>query len=190
MNKPAVERVKKIIKAHIVKGLWKPGQRIPSVSDTCKVLGVCRETAKKAREILKDQGILDDQGSSGVFVRPLSLQILYKENRQLFFAAMAEKHIDVTKYLMNDGQILDRYVIMTGENEVVALDLASGVKIKMTTKEIEDLIYEPISVEKLLSLKGPKLRTAKRKFNRQKEIRDAATVIYKNRESVNIQWSK
>lgn len=190
MKKPSVERALTALKSNVLNGTWKPGTKLPSAGEMSSVLGVCRQTLKIALEIMKSQKLLDDQGSLGLYVMNPSLQILHQENKQLFFAMMAEKSLEAVKYQAEGGVVLDKYIVLTKNHEVLAVDLTTGAKIKMTVDEIEDTLFNPVSVEELVKLSGSALARARKKFNRQKELSAVATVIHKNREKLNIQWRR
>ena len=62
------ERVKEHIRRHIVSGLWRPGDRIPSEMTLVRELGVSRMTINRALRELADQGVLNRFSGVGTFI--------------------------------------------------------------------------------------------------------------------------
>ena len=57
------------LKDEIVKGEWKPGEKIPSEPQLSKQLGVSRSTIRQAIRRLSDYGLTETRNGSGTFVR-------------------------------------------------------------------------------------------------------------------------
>ena len=56
------------IKKDIVKGSYKPGEKLPSENDFCNDYGVSRGTVRKALEMLAEEGLVNSLHGKGVFV--------------------------------------------------------------------------------------------------------------------------
>ncbi|MBZ9608768.1 trehalose operon repressor [Clostridium estertheticum] len=56
------------IKRNIVKGIYTPGEKLPSENDFCKEYGVSRGTVRKALEMLAEEGFVNSLHGKGVFV--------------------------------------------------------------------------------------------------------------------------
>lgn len=56
------------IKNDIVKGNYKPGEKLPSENDFCKTYGTSRGTVRKALEMLAEEGLVNSLHGKGVFV--------------------------------------------------------------------------------------------------------------------------
>ena len=56
------------IKNDIVKGNYKPGEKLPSENDFCKEYGVSRGTVRKALDMLSEEGLVNSLHGKGVFV--------------------------------------------------------------------------------------------------------------------------
>ncbi len=58
--------------AHIVKGDWKAGDRIPPERELCEQLGIARPSLREALMAMELIGMLDRRAGEGTFVRPKS----------------------------------------------------------------------------------------------------------------------
>ncbi len=58
--------------AHVVKGDWKAGDRIPPERELCEQLGIARPSLREALMALELIGMLDRRSGEGTFVRPKS----------------------------------------------------------------------------------------------------------------------
>ncbi|MBU3128357.1 trehalose operon repressor [Clostridium tagluense] len=56
------------IKKNIVKGIYTPGEKLPSENDFCKEFGASRGTVRKALEMLAEEGLVNSLHGKGVFV--------------------------------------------------------------------------------------------------------------------------
>jgi len=56
------------IKNNIIKGNYKPGEKLPSESDFCKEYGTSRGTVRKALEMLSEEGLVNSLHGKGVYV--------------------------------------------------------------------------------------------------------------------------
>jgi len=56
------------IKNNIVKGVYTPGEKLPSENDFCKEYGASRGTVRKALEMLAEEGLVNSLHGKGVFV--------------------------------------------------------------------------------------------------------------------------
>jgi GntR family transcriptional repressor for pyruvate dehydrogenase complex len=57
------------LKAHIEKGIWKPGEKLPSLSSLSKIHHVSVSTLREALKVLENQGYLLIEQGRGMFVR-------------------------------------------------------------------------------------------------------------------------
>jgi GntR family transcriptional repressor for pyruvate dehydrogenase complex len=60
------------LKGRIVKGEWKPSDRIPSESELCKITGASRVTVRAAIQKLSSLGLVETRQGGGTFVCELS----------------------------------------------------------------------------------------------------------------------
>jgi len=60
------------LKNNITKGVWNPGEKIPSESKLCEILGVSRISVRTAISRLSSWGVLESRQGNGTFVCQLS----------------------------------------------------------------------------------------------------------------------
>jgi GntR family transcriptional regulator, transcriptional repressor for pyruvate dehydrogenase complex len=58
--------------SHVVKGNWKPGDRIPPERELCQQLGIARTSLREALKAMELIGLLDSRVGDGTFVCPRS----------------------------------------------------------------------------------------------------------------------
>ena len=58
--------------SHVVKGNWRPGDRIPPERDLCQQLGIARTSLREALKAMELVGMLDSRVGDGTFVCPRS----------------------------------------------------------------------------------------------------------------------
>jgi GntR family transcriptional regulator, transcriptional repressor for pyruvate dehydrogenase complex len=58
--------------SHVVKGTWKPGDRIPPERDLCQQLGIARTSLREALKAMELVGMVDSRVGDGTFVCPRS----------------------------------------------------------------------------------------------------------------------
>jgi GntR family transcriptional regulator, transcriptional repressor for pyruvate dehydrogenase complex len=58
--------------SYVVKGDWKPGDRIPAERDLCQQLGIARTSLREALKAMELVGMLDSRVGDGTFVCPRS----------------------------------------------------------------------------------------------------------------------
>lgn len=65
------------IKNGIIEGKYRPGEKLPSENDFCKMYGTSRGTVRRALDLLADEGLVNSLHGKGVFVL---------ENNQITFS--------------------------------------------------------------------------------------------------------
>src|SRR6202022_574957 len=68
-ERPQFVKVANSIRAAILTGEFKPGDRLPSREELTKFFGVARMTMQQSIRVLRDEGFVVSQAGSGVFVR-------------------------------------------------------------------------------------------------------------------------
>lgn len=76
-DKPLYFQLKQVLKDEILRGKYKPGEKLPPESEICKAYGVSRITSRRAITDLVQEGVLYSMQGKGTFVREL------KEKREL-----------------------------------------------------------------------------------------------------------
>jgi DNA-binding GntR family transcriptional regulator len=65
---PPYEQIADILRAQIMRGELKPGQRVPSVMKLADAYDVSRPTAQRALDVLKREGLVKGRPGWGTFV--------------------------------------------------------------------------------------------------------------------------
>lgn len=77
MGEPGLQPILKVrvfeqavgqIRAAILSGQYKPGERLPTEADLSSVLGVGRSTVREAIRVLEAEGLVDSRRGAGTFV--------------------------------------------------------------------------------------------------------------------------
>jgi GntR family transcriptional regulator, transcriptional repressor for pyruvate dehydrogenase complex len=69
------EQVFEQIRSQVLKGIWKPGERIPSENDLAAGLGASRVTIRECLQKLATLGLLEARQGEGTFVRTYAADI-------------------------------------------------------------------------------------------------------------------
>ena len=72
-RQPSV-KIAAAIRAAILSGEFKPGERLPSGPELARIFGVATMTVQKAVHTLRDEGFVDSRAGSGVYVRERARQ--------------------------------------------------------------------------------------------------------------------
>lgn len=160
------------IKNDIINGTYKPGEKLPSENDFCKIYGSSRGTVRKALELLAEEGLVNSLHGKGVFVLENNFitfsfggLVSFKEasanNQQNFITSVPKFEEVVINEALNKKSNLPikkeaykLYRVRSLEGERIILDINYFLKdiIQGLTKEIgEKSIYEYI--EETLNLK-------------------------------------
>lgn len=160
------------IKKNIVKGIYTPGEKLPSENDFCKEYGVSRGTVRKALEMLSEEGFVNSLHGKGVYVLENNFisfsvggLVSFKEasasSKQNFTTTVAkfqkviiDEAINKKSNLNVGKEAFKLYRVRSLENERIIFDINYFLKdvVQGLTKEIgEKSIYEYI--EESLNLK-------------------------------------
>lgn len=66
---PASRQVAAWLKEDIEAGVYRPGQRLPSIAGLVQEYGIARDTALKAQRVLIAEGLAENSPGMGLFVR-------------------------------------------------------------------------------------------------------------------------
>ncbi len=69
---PIYHQLKTLIREQIESGLWKPGDRIPTEDELCRLYGISRSPVRQALKELVYEGVLVRRPGAGTFVNDLS----------------------------------------------------------------------------------------------------------------------
>ena len=117
---PAYIQLVNIIRAQIAKGQFRAGDQLPPESAICKQFNVSHMTARRAMDMLAQQGIVSTERGRGTFVKHLSL-------------GTATFHLQEMQNLLGDPtvsevQLLGVNVVQTDETIAEKLNLEIGDK--------------------------------------------------------------
>ena len=70
---PAYAQLVSILRAQIASGEFRPGSRLPSEAQLCRVYRISPMTVRRAINVLLDQGVVVTSQGKGTFVKPLEL---------------------------------------------------------------------------------------------------------------------
>jgi len=128
------------IKTYITENHCQPGDRLPTEREIIEMLGVSRTSVREALKSLQSNGIIEMKQGSGIFVREVKLQNVFKSLSPFL-------HYDQTKF----KEIIDTRIVL----ELGAIELAiENYQIDLI-KKMED--WNNIILEK--TKKGEKSKT-------------------------------
>ena len=116
-NEPIYRQISRQVEEAVFEGRLKAGEQLPSINELAAILGISRETAKKAYKVLSDKGIILPHHGKGFFaadvnsdIRPQVLVIFDKFSvlKQIIFNAFAEtlgESAEIT--ILNHNQSVD-----------------------------------------------------------------------------------
>lgn len=112
-DRPIYLQIVEYLKNMIVCGIYKPGQKIPSVRELAEYMGVNPNTVQKALFELENLGLISTERTNGKFVtnemeliKKLKSKII-KDRVEKFFCDMEEiglKKDEIIEYLINKGE--------------------------------------------------------------------------------------
>lgn len=109
-----------IIKDKIEKGVWKPGQTIPTEKDLMEQYGISRSTTRQALLALVNEGYLKREKSKGTFVTNPTGRMRFVGSLMSFSDEMDRKGIS------HHSQILDQRVIPAEDSVAEKLQIKTG----------------------------------------------------------------
>src|SRR6202161_3770051 len=89
--------------SHVVKGNWKPGDRIPAERELCQQLGIARTSLREALKAMELVGMLDSRVGDGTFVCDRSEFL----SRPLLWAFTGTDHAEL-RDIMEAREFLER----------------------------------------------------------------------------------
>jgi GntR family transcriptional repressor for pyruvate dehydrogenase complex len=105
--------------SYVVKGTWKPGDRIPPERDLCQQLGIARTSLREALKAMELVGMLDSRVGDGTFVCHRS-EFLTRPLLWAFTGSDHEELHDVMEARMIIEENLAGLAALRGSNEEIA----------------------------------------------------------------------
>lgn len=160
------------IKSDISKGIYKPGEKLPSENEFCKIFNTSRGTVRKALEMLEEEGIVNSLHGKGVYVLDnnfitfsfgglISFKEASENNKQDFVTSVPKfREIIIDEALNKKSNLtlgkeaykLHRVRSLKGERIILDINFFLKDVVRGLTKEIgENSIYQYI--EESLNLK-------------------------------------
>lgn len=103
------ENIKSDIETDIIRDVYGIGEKIPSINDICQEYKVSNNTAVKALESLRNDGIILKKRGIGYFVKPYAKEILIKKHKDEFVDSLI-KTIELGKRLgYEDKELLNEF---------------------------------------------------------------------------------
>jgi GntR family transcriptional repressor for pyruvate dehydrogenase complex len=91
--------------SHVVRGNWKPGDRIPPERELCQQLGIARTSLREALKAMELIGLLDSRVGDGTFVCPRSEFL----SRPLLWAFTGSDHSEL-QHIMEARTIIEENI--------------------------------------------------------------------------------
>jgi GntR family transcriptional regulator len=117
---PYYFQLEEILREEIESGRWAPGQRIPSESELCEILGVSRTVVRQALNELVNEGLLYRRKGKGTFVSRSKIAESLVQNLTGFYEDM------VAKGLMPITHVLEQKLIPASKKVAGMLNLKEG----------------------------------------------------------------
>lgn len=174
------------MKRMISSGHWKPTDRIPALAKIAKTIGVSIGTVRKSVAILENERLLENNGSLGFTVIPPKMSQLYKINKQLFFLKMAGKDVTVVELMEHGGTCVDDSIVQKRGDKLYVYNTLSSKGFYTSIEEVNEVAFNPVKLEDLVSMDKDELNKIKKKYRRQQKVRKIANSILRHRKEIGI----
>ena len=144
---PAYVQLVSILKGQMSKGIYLPGDRLPSESELCKRYQVSPMTVRRSIKVLLDQGVVSTIQGSGTYVKPPDLGgvTFSMEEFHNIFKDKERTKVKILEVLIikTDETAANRLAINVGERTILIrrLLIRDGDPILYHK---EQLIYDPL----------------------------------------------
>lgn len=156
------------IKRMISLGKWKDA--IPSALTISQTMSVSGSTVRKVLRLLENQRVVENNGSIGYSIIPKKFEELYRANKQLYYLALLQRNIRITKLLDQGARIIGNFAFLGNRNDLTVANVSSGNIIRTNIRELNSLTIQPITVDSMIGLNGQALKKARDKYNKQKRV--------------------
>ena len=120
---PLYYQLKQILKEGIEKGVWKPGETIPTENEIVAQYGISRSTARQAILALVHDGYLRREKSKGTIVNSRTARVRFLGSLMSFSSEMA------TKGIPHSAQVLEQKIIQPDPEIAKKLNLSPGEEV-------------------------------------------------------------
>ena len=173
-TKKCIQYMKKMIS----QGTWVLNEKIPTIRKITEVLGVSYSTVRNAMISFEREGILENYGSLGFFLK--SRDPVGRFTPSISLIKKAKLNLNASEMLRVGAIKLNHWIIQFNKEsrKLTALNLISGAKISCIYEIIQDILQNPITLQQLLSISNPKeYKKQKAKYNRQTKLLPLAKII-------------
>lgn len=190
---PAYVQLVNILKEQIAKGVYLPGNRLPSESELCKRYQVSPMTVRRSINVLLDQGIVNTIQGSGTFVKAPDLTgvTFSLEEFNNIFKGKERTKVKILEILIikADEITANRLAISVGERIILIRRLLVRDGDPVLYHK-EQLIYDPfrpiVEAElEVTSLHGLFIGTGETKFKRGELAIEAAVLTKEEADALN-----
>jgi GntR family transcriptional regulator len=143
---PAYAQLANILREQVAKGIYQPGQRLPSEAILCKSYNVSPMTVRRAINLLIDQGVVNTIQGKGTFVKPLNFSAISfnLHNFQELFQDKGRTKIRFleARIIRADEQVAAKIEIKTGQRVIFMRRLIISNGEPMIYHK-ESMLYDP-----------------------------------------------
>lgn len=110
------------IQGEIIKGVWKPGDRLPSENDLANMLGVSRMSLRNGIQRCNAVGLTETRVGEGTFVRNFSLRSYFCELYRMQMLGRDPNEINDLRFILQIGSV--RLAIANGisDSDIAVLE--------------------------------------------------------------------
>jgi len=125
---PLYYQLKQILDKKIIIGIWKPGERIPTESELCRIFGVSRITVRQAIRELSNEGLVSAIAGKGTFISKPKLSEKHLQQNIGFYQEMTDRGLCV------ETSVLEQVVVPVPEDVRIQLRMDMGAKATKITR--------------------------------------------------------
>jgi len=140
------QRLARELRAEILAGSYRPGERLPTEQDLCERFGVSRATTREGLRILQEQSLIHRRQGSGSYVNPRPQRHIPLVHGGYFHSV--EPYLDeLTR------RVLEHDWMAADEPVASALHVAAGAAV-LRAQRVDRLRGEPVAVDELWLIGG------------------------------------
>lgn len=175
------KRVLAYIRSMISKKTWRVNHRVPRIADISSTLSVSQPTVRKAIRMLEKEGVLENFGSLGFYVKSD-----YGSQRNKYWTGKLKDNVKIAELLGKGGVQIGRFVLryIPATQNVTAIDVVSGKTRKASLTELTETVERPLDLDQVL--KSSAVDTTKKKWERQKDLQAVAQIVSRHKKELGI----
>jgi DNA-binding GntR family transcriptional regulator len=165
----------------ISRGTWIINQKIPSVQTLSEHLEISHITIRNVLKSFERSGILENTGKLGYYLISPTKTLLSKNS---YYNKYFTRNLTASIWLSEGAKQYNEWLIKVLNTDINILNIITGLEYNSSISEIFNIINNPISLKSILDLNGNEFKSAKIKFNRQKELFPIAKIITYNKKEI------